>query len=162
MSFDSRSRERLEALGRTLPQKLPTPQQAKPPVEPSPAAGRHRLETEQDPEVLFRELIKASADGSVPSHLLERLRELESSRPQEPWGQSRDARLAASGLAAERLASSARSREPVGSSAGKAGRSPRRGQAAQAIPPRRPGIDAEQRALYSNFEELLRDADPDD
>lgn len=162
MSFDSRSLERLEALGRTLPQKLPTPQQAKPPVEPSPAAGRHRLETEQDPEALFRELITASADGSVPSHLLERLRELESSRPQEPWRQSRDAGLVASGLAAERLASSAGNRDPVGSSAGKAGPSPRRGKAAQAIPPRRPGIDAEQQALYSSFEELLRDADPDD
>jgi hypothetical protein len=162
MSFDPRSRERLEALGRTLPQKLPTPQQAKPPVEPSPAAGRHRLETEQDPEALFRELITASADGSVPSHLLERLRELESSRPQEPRSQSRDARLAASGLAGERLAPSARSRKPVSSSAGKAGPSPRRGQAAQAIPPRRPGMDAEQQALYSSFEELLRDSEPDD
>ena len=69
MSFDPRSRERLEALGRTLPQKLPNTQQA--PADPSPVAGRHRLETEQDPEALFRELITASADGSVPSHLLE-------------------------------------------------------------------------------------------
>lgn len=160
MSFDPRSRERLEALGRTLPQKLPTPKQA--PVEPTPVAGRHRLETEQDPEALFRELMTASADGSVPSHLLERLRELEASRPQPPRGQSRDAGLAGPGFAAERRASSARGSGPVGSPAGKASPLPRRGQATRAIPPRRTRLDAEQQALYSSFDELLRDSDPDD
>jgi hypothetical protein len=162
MSFDPRSRERLEALGRSLPQKLPPPQQAKPPVEPSPVAARHRLETEQDPEALFRELVTASADGSVPSHLLERLRELEASRPQSRWRQSQDAGLAGSGLAAERRASNARSSGAIGSFSGKAAPSPRRGQAARAIPPRRPGLDAEQQALYSSFDELLMDSDPDD
>ncbi|MEA5440956.1 hypothetical protein [Cyanobium gracile] len=82
MSFDARSRERLEALGRQLPSKLPAP----PP--PTPTAGeatpgsravdrRHAVETEQDPEKLFRGLMDVSADGSVPPHLLERLRQLE-------------------------------------------------------------------------------------
>ena len=39
--------------------------------------GRHPLETTQDPEKLFAELINASLDGHVPQHLLERLRSLE-------------------------------------------------------------------------------------
>ena len=80
MSFDARSRERLEALGRTLPQKLPAPttrQPAAPPSALTPAAPRHRVETEQDPQALFRALIEASPDGSVPPHLLDRLRSLE-------------------------------------------------------------------------------------
>ena len=38
------------------------------------------METEEDPEALFRELMKISPDGSVPPHLLERLRDLEQSR----------------------------------------------------------------------------------
>ena len=86
MSFDARSRERLEALGRTLPQKLPLPTS---PVSPPPApagrtadaAPRHRVEIEENPEDLFRALMEASADGSVPSHLLDRLRELEGAQP---------------------------------------------------------------------------------
>ena len=42
--------------------------------------GRHPLETTQDPEKLFAELINASLDGHVPQHLLERLRGLEQQR----------------------------------------------------------------------------------
>jgi len=80
MSFDPRSRARLEALGRRLPQPLPRPEPAQP---SSPEVGRHRLETEQDPEQLFRELMQASPDGSVPPHLLERLRELEQRRTRQ-------------------------------------------------------------------------------
>jgi hypothetical protein len=38
------------------------------------------VETEQNPEALFRELMTVSPDGSVPPHLLERLRDLEASR----------------------------------------------------------------------------------
>lgn len=160
MSFDPRSRERLEALGRTLPQKLPNTQQA--PADPSPVAGRHRLETEQDPEALFRELITASADGSVPSHLLERLRELEVRRPQQPLGNSGDAALIGTGFGATGRSSSVRASGPVGNSAGKASPSRRGSQAARVMPPRRNRLDAEQQALYSSFDELLRDSDSDD
>ena len=84
MSFDARSRERLEALGRTLPQKLPPPPI---PVSPPPTgrkadtAPRHRVETEENPDDLFRALMEASSDGSVPPHLLDRLRELEAAQP---------------------------------------------------------------------------------
>jgi len=99
MTFDARSKERLEALGRTLPKKLPLPLPETPaaPRTPDPRAGgerapsrdarlprpqaqRHALEQEQDPAKLFRALITASADGSVPPHLLDRLREIEGGR----------------------------------------------------------------------------------
>jgi hypothetical protein len=80
MSLDPRSRERLEALGRRLPQPLPAPAAAK----PTASAPRHPLETEENPERLFRELMGASPDGRVPPHLLERLRELESRRATPP------------------------------------------------------------------------------
>ena len=57
--MDSTSLERLAALKRKLPQKLPLPDQ-------KPAQhqhmGRHPLETTQDPEELFTELIKANAN----------------------------------------------------------------------------------------------------
>lgn len=79
MPLDPRSRERLEALGRSLPQPLPAPE----PIRSRKAEAsvpRHPVETEEDPEQLFRELMAASPDGSVPPHLLERLRQLEQAR----------------------------------------------------------------------------------
>ena len=38
----------------------------------------HPVETETNPEQLFRELMEISSDGNVPAHLLERLKKLES------------------------------------------------------------------------------------
>jgi hypothetical protein len=123
MSFDARSKERLEALGRTLPKKLPLPEtpgstKARPGEpqalgsqtvqEPRGAgqAARHRLEREQDPAELFRALISASPDGSVPPHLLDRLREVESSQlpapPVAPSTPSPGKTLKASGSPANR------------------------------------------------------------
>lgn len=78
MAFDPRSRERLEALGRRLPEPLPTPPPA---VAPPAGPRRHAIETEDDPAQLFRELMHASPDGTVPDHLLQRLRDLERPRP---------------------------------------------------------------------------------
>jgi hypothetical protein len=79
MSFDARSRERLQALGRSLPKPLPKPV---PPQQSQTKATdkRHRVELEQNPEALFGELMQVSPDGTVPPHLMERLRELESRR----------------------------------------------------------------------------------
>ncbi|MCP9902933.1 hypothetical protein KBY72_04725 [Cyanobium sp. BA5m-21] len=79
MSFDARSRERLQALGRSLPQPLPKPE---PPQQSQTKASdrRHKVELEQNPEALFKELMQVSPDGTVPPHLMERLRELESRR----------------------------------------------------------------------------------
>jgi hypothetical protein len=98
MSLDSRSKQRLEALGRSLPKKIEAP--ASPTEAPNAApirgdvrarsgeAGRHRLEREEDPAALFRALMTASPDGRVPPHLLDRLRELEGSRRPAPAGES--------------------------------------------------------------------------
>lgn len=77
MSFDPRSLERLRELGRQLPQPLPAPQ-ARPAAAAQPRL--HAVETEQDPDQLFHELIKASPDGKVPPHLMERLSTLEAAR----------------------------------------------------------------------------------
>ena len=77
MSFDSHSLERLRALGRQLPERLPDPE---PPRTPKASQVRHKVETEQDPETLFRELMKVSEDGTVPDHLMERLKHLEARR----------------------------------------------------------------------------------
>jgi hypothetical protein len=93
MSLDPRSRERLEALGRRLPRKLPPPQSTAAETAPSPAergagrSGGHPIETARDPERLFHALMDASPDGEVPPHLLDRLRSLEGERrPAAPPG----------------------------------------------------------------------------
>ena len=78
MSFDPRSLERLRELGRQLPARLPEPE--KPASAPKASQARHRVETEKNPEELFRELMKASQDGTVPEHLMDRLKQLEAQR----------------------------------------------------------------------------------
>ena len=82
MSFDPRSLERLRELGRQLPERLPEPDQ---PAAPKASQARHRVETEKNPEELFRELMKASQDGTVPEHLMARLKQLEAQR--KPTGE---------------------------------------------------------------------------
>ena len=82
MSFDPRSLERLQELGRQLPKPLeaPTSQaQTKP-------QRQHRVEIEEDPEELFRQLMQVSPDGTVPEHLMARLRQLEAQRKRAPQG----------------------------------------------------------------------------
>lgn len=146
MSFDARSRERLEALGRQLPKKLPVPEPAAASGSgrPQGGEGRHRVETEQNPEQLFRELINASADGSVPPHLLDRLRALEAPRR---------ARTDAVPMAGPAAAT------PAPSQARRSGRS----GAKPAQPPR--GAAAAQgeahRDLYTEFQALLLEGDDD-
>ncbi len=77
MSFDPRSLQRLQELGRQLPQPLPDPE---PKATNRTKRPLHKVETEEDPDALFRELMEASADGTVPEHLLHRLKELEQRR----------------------------------------------------------------------------------
>ena len=72
--MDEASRKTLEALGRTLPKPLPLP---RPAAKRKGADPRHPIETSQDPRQLFHELMGASPDGTVPPHLLQRLRDLE-------------------------------------------------------------------------------------
>ena len=82
MSFDARSLERLQQLGRSLPQPLPKPEPAAETTLPA-SQKRHRVETETDPQALFRELMQVSPDGSVPEHLLDRLRQAEADQQRQ-------------------------------------------------------------------------------
>ncbi|QNI76681.1 hypothetical protein [Synechococcus sp. MVIR-18-1] len=76
MSFDPRSLERLKELGRSLPEPIAPPQHTtNRPVKAT--EKRHRIETEDNPERLFQELMKASSDGTVPEHLMARLKDAE-------------------------------------------------------------------------------------
>ena len=76
MSFDPRSLERLRQLGRQLPEPIPAPE-AETERSSKTSRPRHRVETEQDPKALFHELMQVSQDGTVPEHLMARLRDAE-------------------------------------------------------------------------------------
>ncbi len=72
MSFNSDNIRKLTELRRKLPeQQNPNTQITK------ATKHKHIVETEVNPEKLFKELIKVSKDGNIPPHLLERLKELE-------------------------------------------------------------------------------------
>ena len=79
MTFDSHSLERLKELGRKLPKELSKPQSNElKNLKETKNQKLHPVETETNPEQLFRELMEISPDGNVPPHLLERLKKLES------------------------------------------------------------------------------------
>ena len=153
MSFDARSIERLKQLGRNLPQPLPKPA---PERQPAAAAKLHRLETEQDPEALFRELMRASADGSVPPHLMQRLRQLEQERLAR---QQAVAQRPISGESTARPRPAASGSAAVGSAkAGRqASRAGRKGASGLGQPD--PRTAAEHGELYTAFQQLLLEAD---
>lgn len=137
MSFDARSLERLQQLGRTLPQPLPKPDPA---PRPRPAEQpRHKVETETDPEALFRELMQASPDGTVPPHLLDRLRGLEAQRRQP------DPRREPQGVLPQGAGPAAPSRERQGRSQGLGRPDPR--------------LAGEHGDLYTAFQQLLLEDD---
>ena len=80
MTFDSHSLERLKELGRKLPKEISKPQSNELNNQKETKTQQlHPVETETNPEQLFRELMEISPDGNVPPHLLERLKKLESS-----------------------------------------------------------------------------------
>ena len=140
MSFDPRSLERLRELGRQLPERLPDPE--KPAAAPKASQVRHRVETEKNPEELFRELMKASQDGTVPEHLMARLKQLEAQR--KPTGQA----APFSSNAAQGLAPPARSQPGPGKNTA----------------PKRPKVDpgSEEESLYVAFGQLLLEDEGDD
>ena len=140
MSFDPRSLERLKQLGRSLPQALPAPE-AKPTPSPKASERRHKVETEQNPEQLFRELMQVSPDGTVPEHLLQRLKEAEQrSKP-------------------ERRPPPAASSSPL--PAPTAGQRPSKGKTTRAQrPPVAPG--SEEESLYVAFGQLLLEDEEED
>ena len=145
MSFDARSLERLQQLGRSLPKPLPKPETA---AAAAPASQkRHRVETETDPQALFRELMQVSPDGSVPPHLLDRLRQAETDQQR--------ARQAEQRQAIQRQASQAQS--PT------AGLQPR--GASDELRPnrqRRAPASSEELELYTAFQQLLLEGDEEE
>ena len=158
MSFDPRSLQRLRDLGRQLPQPLPEPQSTEQ-LSPRPGtkhsqdnAKRHRIETEKNPEALFHELMQVSPDGTVPEHLIERLRNAEAnSKPQASEIRHQTMKLNNSQGANQPLrtdAPASGSNRSV-SAKGKIKRSNR--------PKTKPGSEEEQ--LYVDFGQLLLEED---
>lgn len=141
MSFDPRSLERLRELGRQLPARLPEPE--KPSAAPKASQMRHRVETEKNPEELFRELMKASQDGTIPEHLMARLKQLEAQRKPSaqplPFNNNEDTPA---------LSASARSQPGPGKN----------------TMPKRPKVDpgSEEESLYVAFGQLLLEDEGDD
>ena len=79
MSFDPHSLERLKELGRQLPKEIIKAKPSNPnDLKPHKNKNLHPVETEENPEQLFRDLMDISHDGNVPDHLLDRLKKLES------------------------------------------------------------------------------------
>jgi len=140
MSFDPRSLERLKELGRTLPQALPAPE-AKPAPSPKARERRHKVETEQNPEQLFRELMQVSPDGTVPEHLMQRLKEAEQ--------RSKTERRPATGTTSPPL--------PVPTTAQR----PNKGKTTR---PQRPSVapGSEEESLYVAFGQLLLEDEEED
>ena len=141
MSFDPRSLERLKELGRSLPEPIAPPQQN--PARPLKATEkRHRIETEDNPERLFQELMKASSDGTVPEHLMARLKEAE-----------------------RHIASQnkAKAKAQVPPSSQTLSRQPLRGGQGKTTRPSRPDVAAgsEEESLYVAFGQLLLEDDED-
>jgi hypothetical protein len=148
MSFDARSLERLQQLGRSLPKPLPKPDQAA--QQAAPGAKRHRVETETNPDLLFHELIKASEDGTVPPHLLDRLRQAEKDRQR-----SREA--------AQRSAMEQLTAQRPGSNTASGGLQPR--GASNELRPnrqRRTPTTSEELELYTAFQQLLLEGDEEE
>ena len=78
MTFDSHSLERLKELGRKLPEEISKPQSNElKNLKETKNQKLHPVETETNPEQLFRDLMEISPDGNIPPHLLERLKKLE-------------------------------------------------------------------------------------
>ena len=141
MSFDPRSLERLKELGRSLPKPIAPPQQTT--NRPLKATEkRHRIETEDNPERLFQELMKASSDGTVPDHLMARLKDAERH------------------LATQ---NKAKAKTQIAPSSQTLSRQPLRGGQGKTTRPSRPNVAAgsEEESLYVAFGQLLLEDDED-
>ena len=80
MSFDEQNLERLKKFGRKLPKKIPNTQSiTNKKTDSRKKEYLHKVETEENPEKLFHELMNISLDGNLPTHLIDRLKQIESS-----------------------------------------------------------------------------------
>ncbi|MEJ6584598.1 MAG: hypothetical protein QNK79_10195 [Synechococcus sp. ArSW.bin.68] len=141
MSFDPRSLKRLKELGRSLPEPIAPPQQnTDRPVKAT--EKRHRIETEDNPERLFQELMKASSNGTIPEHLMARLKDAERHVATQNKAKAKAQTLPSSQTL---------SRQPLRGGQGKTTR------------PSRPNVAAgsEEESLYVAFGQLLLEDDED-
>ncbi len=76
MSFDSNSLKRLQELRPKLPKNIDL-QNNSSKSKQRENSNLHIIETEENPQKLFKELIKASTNGEIPTHLINRLKALE-------------------------------------------------------------------------------------
>ncbi len=76
MAFNSKDLKKLDEFRKDLPK---SSRKINAPINHDKKNNHilHPIETEENPEKLFKEIIKASTNGEVPSHLLKRLKELE-------------------------------------------------------------------------------------
>ena len=141
MSFDPRSLKRLKELGRSLPEPIAPPQEnTDRPVKAT--EKRHRIETEDNPERLFQELMKASSNGTIPEHLMARLKDAERHVATQNKAKAKAQTLPSSQTL---------SRQPLRGGQGKTTR------------PSRPNVAAgsEEESLYVAFGQLLLEDDED-
>jgi len=141
MSFDPRSLKRLKELGRSLPEPIAPPQQnTDRPVKAT--EKRHRIETEDNPERLFQELMKVSSNGTIPEHLMARLKDAERHVATQNKAKAKAQTLPSSQTL---------SRQPLRGGQGKTTR------------PSRPNVAAgsEEESLYVAFGQLLLEDDED-
>ncbi|MFS6827679.1 hypothetical protein AAF143_12565 [Cyanobium sp. ATX-6F1] len=111
------------------------------------------MEIETDPEALFHELMQVSPDGTVPPHLLERLRQAEEQKRQ---GQRQQAQ------GAEMLRPQPSGKGPSASPSA-APEPPRRKAARPTVLGQRdPRTAAEHPELYTAFQQLLLEGDEAD
>ena len=154
MSFDPRSMERLRQLGRQLPEPLAKPE---PKAESRTKATqkRHRVETEENPQALFHELMTVSADGTVPEHLMARLKQAEQKAEDERRRQTaKGAPAGGSATASAPSTATAPLPSPPGRQLGKGKNTqPRRIKVA-------PG--SEEESMYVAFGQLFLEDDEDD
>jgi hypothetical protein len=178
MALDPRSKERLEALGRTLPQKLPRPESDAAAAQEASRAGtrgaearggeaRHPLERAQDPAELFRALISASPDGSVPPHLLDQLRDLEAVRGRTPVAPQQATSAAQASRAQAPRAQTPTAQTPRAQTPGMGpkragGRAQRQGGGGGGKAGRFRGQSDQDQALYTAFAQLLLEDEGED
>ena len=165
MSFDPRSLDRLRELGRTLPKPLPAPElpAAEGSSASTPGAKRHRVETETDPDALFHELMRVSSDGTVPPHLMDRLRDAEATRRRQRQTERLTSADPAFPAAPSPPAGTASppSSQRRGSAPPLPGTSPSRGRQGRKKRARgaSAGAGAPEQELYTAFQQLLLEED---
>ena len=77
MVFDSRSLDRLKQLRREMPKDTQGELNRNPNNKPITKSTLHKVETTNDPSDLFHSIMDISPDGNVPSHMVSRLKDLE-------------------------------------------------------------------------------------